>query len=163
MKAGKFTSFALAGLTLVCMTGCVEEERDDWVAVNPGSSQGSDVTLYRDVQFADIPVPQEYTLLPGGSHSFQGGLFRNGVLKYQGPLEWTAALDFYRVELSAAGWKLENTERGFDVRVLYFSKGGEKLIVVVRQIRNGSRAELQLDTIDRNDLLLKGKLQDPGY
>ncbi len=90
-------------------------------------------------------------------------MFRNAVIKYHGPLEWTLALDFYRNEMPAAGWTLEKTERGSDYRVFYFGKGQEKLIVVVKQIRNGSRAEIQLDNVGKNDLLLKGKLGDPGY
>lgn len=150
-----------AALALVCAAGC-DEYQNEWLVVGPESRQG-DVSVYRDVQFADIPVPAEYVLLERESYSFQGQLFRNGVFKYQGPVEWTVALDFYRRELSAAGWGLEKTDRGSNYRVFYFGKGQEKLIVVVRQVRNGSRAELQLDNVDKNDLLLKGKLGDPGY
>ena len=149
-------------LSAGAVSGCIQEERNEWVSVGPESAQG-DVTLYRDVEFADIPVPEEYVLLPLESYSFQGSLFRNGMIKYQGPLEWTEAIRFYHTQLPAAGWMLQKTDKGFDFRVLYFQKGQEKLIVVVRQVRNGSRAELQLDNVDKNDLLLKGKLRDPGY
>lgn len=162
MKAGKVAWTALAGLVLACAAGCLGDNDNDWVAVNQASAQG-DVTLYRDVHFEDIPIPQEYTLLTRESHSFQGGLFRNGVFKYEGPLEWTEALFFFRSELPARGWNLDKTEKGWDIRALYFRKGEETLIVTVRQLRTGSRAELQLDNIDKNDLLLKGKLQDMGY
>lgn len=152
---------AVLGCGLVCLPGC-DEPPPDWVVVGPESAQG-DVTLYRDVQFQDIPVPEEYTLLRGESYSFQGSLFRNGQLKYQGPLGWNDALDFYQQQLPAAGWVLAKTERGFDFRVMYFDKGPERLIAVVRQIDGGSRAELQLDNVGKNDLLLRGKLNDPGY
>lgn len=135
---------------------------DEWLTVSPESRQG-DVSVYQDVQFADIPVPEEYMLLPAESSSFQGSLFRNARLTYQGRLEWSLALDFYRTQLAAAGWQLAKMDRGFNFRVLYFDKGQEKLIVVVRQIKNGSRAEIQLDNTDKNDLLLKGKLINPGY
>ncbi len=152
---------AALAFACLCLPGC-EEPPPDWVVVGPESAQG-DVTLYQDVQFQDIPVPAEYTLLRNESSSFQGSLFRYGRLKYQGPLDWSEALDFYRRELPAAGWRLGKTERGYDFRALYFDKGQERLIAVVRQIRNGSRAELQLDNVDKNDLLLKGRLNDPGY
>jgi hypothetical protein len=161
MKKTMLAAAACAALAFSALPGC-EEPPEDWVVVGPESAQG-DVTLYRDVQFQDIPVPAEYTLLRNESYSFQGSLFRNGILKYQGPVEWTEALDFYRRELLAAGWSLGKTEKGFDFRALYFDKGQERLIVVVRQIRGGSRAELQLGNRDKNDLLLKGKLNDPGY
>ncbi|MCD8350820.1 MAG: hypothetical protein LUC93_09450 [Planctomycetaceae bacterium] len=161
MKNIWVSCLAATALSLACAAGC-NEYQNEWVTVGPESVQG-DVSLYRDVQFADIPVPAEYTLLERESYSFQGALFRSGLLQYQGPLEWTQALDFYRQEFPNAGWALEKTDRGMDYRVLYFAKGQEKLIVVVRQIRNGSRAELQLDNVDKNDLLLKGKLHDPGY
>ncbi|MDR1745265.1 MAG: hypothetical protein LBS30_05880 [Planctomycetota bacterium] len=162
MKAGLSSKMIVAVLALGAVVGCNEAYRDEWLAVGPESRQG-DVSVYRDVQFADIPVPEEYVLLPVESSSFQGSLFRNAHLVYQGFLEWTRALDFYRERLPQAGWQLNKTERGYDFRVLYFDKGQEKLIVVVRQIRNGSRAEIQLDNVDKNDLLLKGKLINPGY
>lgn len=152
----------LLSVCILALAGCGQQAPEDWVVVGPESAQG-DVTLYQDVQFRDIPVPEEYTLLRNQSYSFQGSLFRHGRLKYQGPAEWTDALDFYRRELPAAGWNLGKTERGYDFRALYFDKGQERLIVVVRQLRNGSRAELQLDNADKNDLLLKGRLNDPGY
>ena len=152
---------ACSALAFPALLGCMQAP-EEWIVVGPESAQG-DVTLYRDVQFQDIPVPAEYSLLRRESYSFQGSLFRHGQLKYQGPVEWTEALDFYRRELQAAGWRLGKTEKGFDFRVLYFDKGPERLIVVVRQLRTGSRAELQLDNVDKNDLLLKGKLNDPGY
>lgn len=162
MKAGRMRWPALAGLALACAAGCLADTNDDWLTVNQGSAQG-DVTLYRDVHFEDIPIPQEYQLLPRESYSFQGGIFRNGIFKYEGPLEWTQAIFFFRNQLPSAGWELEKTEKGWDLRVLYFRKGEEKLIITVRQLRTGSRAELQLDNINKNDLLLKGKLKDMHY
>ncbi|MCC8191318.1 MAG: hypothetical protein LIP77_11920 [Planctomycetes bacterium] len=152
MKAGMSRWVLAAALSLLLAPGCNEEVVPD-TAMTPG-----DVTLYRDVEFDDIPVPAGYSLNPHTSYSFQGSMFRSGVFHYFGPVEWGAALDFYRTRLPENGWALENTERGFDFRVFHFVKGQEKLIVVVRQTRDGSRAELQLDDIGKNDLLLRGKL-----
>lgn len=159
MKSGKvvWAAGGLLSVALLFSSGCLGESEERWVSVAPGDNQG-DVTLYRDIAFDDIPVPVEYGLLTDESYSFQGSMFRNGVFHYQGPLEWTNALDFYRTQLQAAGWQFEETERGFDFRVLRFRKGPEQLLVTVRQMRGGSRAELQLDNVERNDLLLKGRL-----
>ena len=140
--------------SLLLLAGCPQEGQGP---AYPAGEQG-DVTLYRDIQFEDIPGPPEYVLLVNESHSFQGAVFRTATLHYQGELEWTRAIEFYRSQLPMTGWTYESIERGFDFRILRFRKGPEQLIVVVRQIRNGSRAEIQLDNVERNDLLLKGKL-----
>lgn len=163
MKAGHIARKALAGLALLCAAGCLQEDStNEWVMVDPSRQMG-DVTMYRDIQFADIPVPAGYALIPQDSYSFQSALFRNGILKYHGPVDSTYAVNYYRRHLPARGWRQDNTEKGYNVRVLYFSKGQERLIVIVRDLDGGSRTELQLDNIDKNDLLLKGKLTDPGY
>lgn len=166
MDVGRKARTALFGALILGIAGCLPQQEGDneWLAVGPTMASGrGDVAMLRDVQFADIPIPSGYSIIPHESYSFQGSLFRNGVLKYHGPVDWNFAINFYRRHLPARGWILNNVERGFDVRVFYFSKGQEKLIVIVRQIAGGSRTELQLDNIDKNDLLLKGRLTDPGY
>lgn len=163
MTAGKLAWIPLAILASICLTGCQDQQQDDgWTTVDASNLQGN-VALYRDIRFQDIPIPNEYTLLSNESFSFQSSLFRNGIIKYEGPLGWTDALYFFREEMPKAGWQLQKTESGYNSRALYFLKGPETLIVVVRQIKNGSRAELQLDNSAKNDLLLKGKLQEPKY
>lgn len=149
-------AFSVAAFCLA--QGC--QPAAEQYATDPGAPQG-DVNLYRDVQFDDIPVPPEYWLLPRETHSFQGASFRSGFFVYDGQLEWTVALDFYREQLPGFGWEQESVERGFDFRILRCRKGPESLIVTIRQIRNGSRVEIQLDNVERNDLLLKGKLGPP--
>lgn len=163
MRPGTMLRTAVATLALACAAGCDgQDNRNDWITVGPESRQG-DVSLFRDVQFADIPVPAEYAILPRESYSFQGSLFRQAQLKYEGPIGSSEAIYFYETHLPQAGWQFVKTERGYDLRVLYFTKGQEQLIVVVRSVRNGSRAEIQLDNVDKNDLLLKGKLNEPRY
>ena len=56
---------ALVMGVLLFSAGC-NEGPPEWVTVAPGSRQG-DVSLDRDVQFADIPVPAETHLLRGQS------------------------------------------------------------------------------------------------
>lgn len=158
MKSERTKTLAAIALAVCLMAGCqYPRTYDRWVSVTPGDAQG-DVTLYRDVHFDDIPVPAEYVILSKESYSFQGTTSRTAVFHYQGPLEWTEALKFYRTEMPAAGWTRLETERGFDFRVFHFTKGPEKIILTVRQLSDGSKAELQLDNIERNDLLLKGRL-----
>ncbi len=162
MKPGTMLRTAAALAAAACAAGCGGGYRDDWITVAPGSRQG-DVSVYRDVQFADIPVPAEMLLLPRESYSFQGSLFRQAQIKYEGPLGMSEVIRFYEMHLPQAGWRFEKSERGYDLRVLYFSKGQEQLIVVARSVPNGARAEIQLDNVDKNDLLLKGKLTEPRY
>ena len=145
---------------LAMAAGCNREEEAPplrWESA-PEIPGGGNVTLYRDIGFDDIPVPDAYELLDSESHSFQGVLSRSGVFHYQGQVELPDALEFFRDRLPQVGWRQIASERGAYFRVLNFRKGGEQLLVTIRRIRNGSRAELQLDNVDRNDLLLKGKL-----
>ena len=157
----KSSAFLLTGglAVLALLSGCQlnEQRGEDWVPVSAGIGPG-DVNLYRDVAFQDIPLPQEYIILTQHSYSFQSSQFRNAVIHAQGPLEWTQALSYFRTYLPQTGWRLEKTESGFDFRIYRFRKDQEQLIVTVRQIRGGSRAELQLDNLERSDLLLRGKL-----
>ncbi len=125
MGAGMYFKALVAALAFAVAAGCAAQGPGEWLTVGPESRQG-DVSVFRDIQFADIPVPEEYVLLPRESSSFQGSLFRNAFLVYQGFLEWTQALDFYREQLPRAGWQLNRTDRGYDFRVLYFDKDQEK-------------------------------------
>ncbi|MDR2390982.1 MAG: hypothetical protein LBE84_04805 [Planctomycetota bacterium] len=146
-------------VVLAAAAGCGREKDSPhrWESA-PGVPASGNITLYRDVGFDDIPIPGAYELLASESHSFQGFLSRSGVFSYQGRVELRDALEFFRTELPQAGWHQIANERGTDFRILRFRKGGEQLIATLRAVRNGSRAELQLDNVDRNDLLLKGKL-----
>ncbi|MCC8179305.1 MAG: hypothetical protein LIP23_00100 [Planctomycetes bacterium] len=155
MKKWIYGMAALVAAGCVGLAGCQNPAVGQ---VYTAGSQVGDVSMYRDIQFDDIPGPQEYSLILDESHSFQGSMFRSAYLVYAGPLEWRYALDFYRSQLPLFGWTAEGVETGFDFRVLTFRKDGERLFVTVRQLRNGSRTEIQLDNVDKNDLLLKGRL-----
>lgn len=169
MKSGSIHRKILAGLMLLSLAGCTRGfgsrdtyDNNEWVRVPP-NARLENATMYRDVQFADIPVPTGYQLIPQESYSFQGSLFRSGIIKYDGPIDPVFAMSFFSNQLPARGWRLEKTQKGSGNRALYFAKGQENLIVIVRPLPDGSRVELQLDSRDKNDLLLKGKLTDPGY
>ncbi len=159
MRSGTFLTAGGLAAALLLLAGCPLDEKrgDDWVPVAQGSGQG-DVNLYRDVAFGDIPLPVEYVVLTRHSYSFQGSHFRNAIIHAEGQLEWTQALAYFRNTLPQHGWTLEKMDTGYDFRIFRFRKGPEQLLITVRQMRNGSRAELQLDNMERNDLLLKGKL-----
>lgn len=149
-------------LILAACAGCqqpmYEDDRQE-VPFYPGERQG-DVTLYRDLQFEDIPVPAEYVIIGDRSHSFQGSRFRTGVFHYDGPIDWREAIIFYTRQLPLSSWEAVGSESGSGFRLMRFRKGPEQLIVVVRDLGGGwSRGEVQLDNIDRNDLLLRGRLK----
>ncbi len=146
----------LAVLTFVY--GCQDTGRDDTVPFFPGERPG-EVTVYRDIQFDDIPVPVEYSLVRSKSHSYQGSRFRTGSFYYEGRLDAAYAIDFYLHELPKSGWALEKNVRKGNYTEMRFRKGPEQLIVVVHYGSWGSLTEIQLDNIEQNDLLLKGKLK----
>ncbi len=146
-----------AAAALSAASGCGAQSNGE-VPFYPGERPG-EVTMYRDLQFEDIPVPAEYVLIRDRSHTFQGSRFRSGVLYYEGPLDASDAIAFFRRETPASGWSLENFNRDYNFVEMRFRKGPEQLIVVVRYLPYGSRAEMQLDNIEQNDLLLKGKLK----
>lgn len=143
--------------------GCAQNRPPpaDDIPFYPGERRG-DVTLYRDMQFEDIPIPEYYTLLRTASHSFQSSRFRTGVFHYEGPVDWREAIAFFRTQAPASGWEFADYESGQDFRLMRFRKGPEQLLVVVRALHDGSRAEIQLDNIEHNDLLLKGRLATGG-
>lgn len=155
MKTIALSATAAAALTLGF--GCQQVTPNNNIPFYPGERTG-DVTLYRDMQFDDIAVPAEYMLIRNKSHSFQGSLFRSGVFHYEGPLDWSDAIAFYRKQMPTGGWTMEGFNRNYGFVEIRYRKGPEQLIVVVRQEMWGSRTEIQLDNIEKNDLLLKGKL-----
>ncbi len=156
-KTRKWVLSATAAAAITAVAGCQDQNSRE-VPFYPGERPG-EVTMYRDLQFEDIPVPVEYTMVRGKTHSFQGSRFRSGVFYYEGPLDGSDALAFYRVEMPAQGWILQSSNRDINFVELRFRKGPEQIIMVVRFSPYGSRTEIQLDNIEQNDLLLKGKLK----
>lgn len=159
MKTAKrWIAAAAVAAALGVAGGCASQQRSNEVPFYPGERPG-EVTMYRDLQFEDIPVPVEYTMLRDRSHSFQGSRFRTAVLIYEGPLDSGMALSFYRDEMPKSGWALDSFHRDYNFVDMRYRKGPEQLIVVVRSTVFGSRTEMQLDNIEKNDLLLKGRLK----
>ncbi|MDR1533508.1 MAG: hypothetical protein LBU64_00180 [Planctomycetota bacterium] len=154
-------AYAILAAALAALAGCGREAAGYNWSPAPDDPGGESAALYRDASFPDLPVPEAYRLIEGESHSFQGRRSRSGVFHYRGRLDWLDAADFFRRRLPEAGWNQVSIERGGDFRELRFRKGGEQLILVIRRLRDGSRAELQLDDVERNDLLLRGRLPKP--
>lgn len=150
-------SAVAAVLAFAAAAGCQPNNAEAEVPFYPGERQG-EVTLYRNLQFDDIPVPAEYTLVRNKSHSFQGSRFRSAVYQYEGFLDWSDAVAFYREQTPLGGWTLDSFHRDLNFVEMRYRKGPEQLIIVVRYEHFGSRTEIQLDNIEKNDLLLKGRL-----
>lgn len=157
-KTQQWVISATAAAAFTVAAGCQGQQPSREVPFYPGERPG-EVTTYRDLQFDDMPVPIEYVMLRDKSHSFQGSRFRSGVFHYEGRLDGSDAVAFYRNEMPAHGWALQTFDRDMNFVEMRFRKGPEQVILVVRYAPWGSRAELQLDNIEQNDLLLRGELK----
>ena len=98
-------------------------------------TDGSEVTVHRDIQFADIPVPMGFLLDRKKSYSFRGSTFRFGTFRYEGAWTQRKTTDFYRRQMPVSGWtelKDEERDQGY-VEVTYFlySKGRERCEIKV--------------------------------
>lgn len=145
---------------LFLFAGCPESRKpNDQVPFYPNEQQG-DVTVYQDIQFEDIPVPESFVLQRDRSHSFQGSRFRNGMFYYAGPMDMVDTHRFYQQEMVRSGWTPTGGERGVDYNLLRFNKGKDRAIVVVRAYPRGSRVDIQIDDVTRGDLLANPKPAD---
>lgn len=79
-------------------------------------------------KLADIPVPQDLTLLPKESYSFESGAVRVAVLKYHGRVTVDRVVRFYKAQMPLARWTLLNTIESQNC-LLNFERAEETCIV----------------------------------
>ena len=130
---------ALAITTIILLTGiligCAQQIE------NPGKMLGSPTvedtrsTELQRVQFADVPVPHGFELVPRGnrSYSFQGGGVRLARYRYWGKQSPEDVASFYRrtMALDTYGWNptTETSEQGQST--LAFAKDQDSCIVTI--------------------------------
>jgi hypothetical protein len=116
---------ALVALLAGCQTGAQKE---------PGQPGGrATLRVSQDLQFADIPVPEDFKYVAGESFSAQAMNFRVGQFVYKGDADAFEIIRFYHTQMPSNGW--EET-RNLDVgqrAILFFRKKDELCTVVVER------------------------------
>ena len=65
----------------------------------------------RFYDFADIPVPQELSLVPKMSQVFQSGHLKAGLLVLKGRVDPSSVVNFFTVAMNRENWKLKGSSR----------------------------------------------------
>ncbi len=118
------------GLSAALVPGCATAPPEEDVVLEP----------IQAVQFADVPVPRDFVLIPEKSWSYETASFRLCDMTYSGRAGTQAVIDFYKEQMSARGWKLSHQAENLGVRTLNFTKGDEKCTVTVK--RDGAQTIL---------------------
>jgi hypothetical protein len=128
---------ALVGLILLLplLSGCpllrwLGFPVGDKVPYNP-KEESSGVSIKRDVQFADLPVPMGFEIIRDKSFSFSGHSFRYANFRYEGAWTFRRTTAFYLEQMGVSGWTLEDSRsEGYAASYIY-RKGRERCRVNV--------------------------------
>ena len=122
----------------VILAGCGELFQSDPLP----SREGPVVpTTERERDFADIPVPRNFSREP---HSFahERGSFRICRLAYTGPLDTYRTVEFMKEQMGILGWKLLDSSLDDDEKVLRYAKRADRCSVSVRREPSERRTRL---------------------
>lgn len=93
----------------------------------------NNIVLQRNIQFADLPVPKGYALVPEKVFTHRGSTFRFGRLFYQGTWTVRGTSVWYRQQMPLFGWSREGTEILEDYHVKeHYRKGRERVTVEIQ-------------------------------
>lgn len=141
---------AAATLLLIGLGSGCERVQDVGIAPSnriPTSPEihSSEPVVLRNVQFSDIPVPDEYRLRRRESSTFQGNTLRFGRLVYDGIGTSFHTSQWYMSNMPQAGWGLVDSQYRGQYRALHiFSKGRERVRVDVFDVPHGVRVVIDL-------------------
>ncbi len=155
------------GLTLIILGaltagGCHDPSYvphvDDPSAQHPYSADiGSQIEVRKNIQFADIPAPQEFSLNKEETMTFQGSSMRFGTLVYAGIWNVWETNQWYLNAMEEAGWKLIHSKFINDYNVEnFFKKGRETVFLTIVDNMNG----LTVVTAKLNDEDSEERLKD---
>jgi hypothetical protein len=88
----------------------------------------------RFYDFADIPVPQELSLVPKMSHVFQSGPLKAGLLVLKGRVDPSSVVNFFTVAMNRENWKLKGSSR-YRKPILIFEKPEKTCVISVYEKR----------------------------
>lgn len=145
----RFGAACVALVTLTLAGGC---ERVQDVGIAPSNRvptspeiHATEPVVLRNVQFSDIPVPDEYKIRRRESSTFQGNTLRFGRLVYDGIGTSFHTSQWYMSNMPQAGWALVDSQYRGQYRALHiFSKGRERARVDVFDVANGVRVVIDI-------------------
>lgn len=149
MKRATILPLALVLLALPLCSGCwllraLGFPVGDEVPYNPKAESG-DISVKRNVQFADLPVPMGFLLRRDESYSFQGSTFRFGRFRYEGVWGMTQTVAFFRSQMPLTHWYPEVDEsKGRWQHEFLFAKANERCRVEVEDSTDGIVVKMRL-------------------
>ena len=112
-----------------------------------------------NVQFADIPAPQEFSIDKLNTKTFQGSSMRFGTLVYSGIWNVWETNQWYLNAMEEAGWKLLNSKFENDYYVKnFFKKKDETVALEIKDNGNGLTIVTAMLNNDEQETQLKEKL-----
>jgi hypothetical protein len=158
------------GVVILC-AGCANElgfQNGEEIPYNPKAA-GGDVGVQRDIQFADIPVPQGFVLRPDEYYSFASNAFRMGEFKYEGLASHKRTSAFYLAEMQRSGWEhLETTcEKAgdTDIETQLYAKKRERCEIIIKAAPDGTAAFVRVYNLrggDREPAMARGDAPADG-
>ncbi len=155
-------------LSLFLVSGCqnpnFERKVDDPTAEHPYSANiGSQVEVRKNVQFADIPAPQEFYINKVETKTFQGSSMRFGTLVYSGIWNVWETNQWYLNAMEEAGWKLITTKFENDYYVKsFFKKKDETVALEIKDSGDGLTIVTAMLNNDEQETQLKEKMLSQG-
>lgn len=123
----------------------------DEVPYNPKAEAG-DVSVKRNIQFVDIPVPMGFEVRRDVSYSFQGSAFRFGYFRYEGVWGMPQTVNFYRRQMPLTQWlpEVDEADGRWKHRFLY-AKGTERCRVLIESTVDGIVVDVRLFNAARDN------------
>lgn len=121
--------------------------RSNYPPVMPlGAENTDEIEVRRNVQFADLPVPQGFKFNRKASGNFQGSALRGGTVIYDGIWNVAEASEWYRQEMLKTGWEFTDISvvNDYDIRHRYV-KANETAKVRIWRPKNLLRVEIDVD------------------
>lgn len=104
------------------------------------------ISVRKNIQFSDIPVPIDFVIRRNDSNSFQGSAMRFGKLVYDGIWNTFNTSQWYMNEMPASGWKLADTKYPNDYAATHvFTKEDETAVVKIYRHEGNTRIEIDIN------------------
>ena len=96
-------------------------------------------TVYYD--FDDIAVPGDFKLLNGSSFIYQSGMFRSGVLAFDGRVTAISAANWIAATMAKDNWRMKGSFK-YGRTLMMFEKPGKTALVTLTEGNTYTRLEV---------------------